>query len=40
MAAPEEYKLDAVKATQVASDDIDKAFRSSTIGKDKSRHPS
>lgn len=27
-----EYKLDAVKATRVAGEDIDKTFRSSCIG--------
>jgi hypothetical protein len=27
-----EYQLDAVKATRVASEEIDKTFRSSTIG--------
>jgi hypothetical protein len=27
-----EYKLDAVSASRVASDDIDKTFRSSTVG--------
>lgn len=27
-----EYKLDNVKATSVAAEDIDKTFRSSTIG--------
>jgi hypothetical protein len=27
-----EYKLEAVKATKVAADDIDKTFRSSSIG--------
>lgn len=28
-----EYKLEDVKATRVAADDIDKTFRSSSIGK-------
>lgn len=30
--ADSEYKLDAVKATRVAAEDIDKTFRSSCIG--------
>lgn len=30
--ADSEYKLDAVKATRVASESIDKTFRSSNIG--------
>lgn len=30
--AESEYKLESVKATRVASEDIDKTFRSSTIG--------
>lgn len=39
MADEIEYKLEDVKATLVAPDDIDQTFRSSCIGMDNMNHP-